>query len=108
MHKYSVAIAETGRFSEFPLSGVGVTAYSIDQRDRFRALADELSEKSNAAARHAHTLAEAYGYHGTLDKPSVKMLAEIFAAAHMEGELLPALLAALDVAGYEVKVIELA
>ena len=43
VHKYSVAIAETGRFSEFPLSGVGVTAYSIDQRDRFRALADELS-----------------------------------------------------------------
>lgn len=94
VHKYSVAIAETGRFSEFPLSGVGVTAYSIDQRDRFHALADELSEKSNAAARHAHTLAEAYGYRGTLDKPSVKMLAEIFAAAHMEGELLPALLAA--------------
>lgn len=94
VHKYSVAIAETGRFSEFPLSGVGVTAYSIDQRDRFRALADELSEKTNAAARHAHTLAEAYGYHGALDKPSVKMLAEIFAAARMEGELLPALLAA--------------
>ena len=94
VHKYSVAIAETGRFSEFPLSGVGVTAYSIDQRDRFRALASELSEKSNAAARHAHTIAEAYGYHGALDKPSVKMLAEIFAAAHMEGELLPALLAA--------------
>ena len=40
VHKYSVAIAETGRFSEFPLRGVGVTAYSIDQRDRFRALAD--------------------------------------------------------------------
>lgn len=93
VHKYSVAIAETGRFSEFPLSGVGVTAYSIDQRDRFRALADELSEKSNAAARHVHTLAEAYGCHGALDKSSVKMLAEIFAAAHMEGELLPALLA---------------
>ena len=94
VHNYSVAIAETGSFAEFPLRDISISAYSIELRDRFRKSAAELSEDAAKAAEAAKALASAYGYSGMPDKRAVQMLAELFRACSAEGELLPDMLAA--------------
>ncbi len=35
VHRYSIAIAETGDFADFPLKDIGITSYSMEQRDKF-------------------------------------------------------------------------
>lgn len=94
VHKYSVAIAETGSFADFPLNDIGVKAYSIEQRDKFRKEAEELAQTAANCQQSAENIAQAYNYSGALDKMAVKMLAEISKACQTEGELLGGLLGA--------------
>lgn len=105
VHKYSVAISETGSFADFPLNDIATTSYSIEQRDKFRKTASELADSAAASSQCAHALANAYGYSGALDKAAVKMLSEVFKACHADGELLSGLLCAphYDLAMQKIK-----
>ncbi|WP_443964909.1 DUF4011 domain-containing protein, partial [Ruminococcus sp.] len=105
VHKYSVAISETGSFADFPLNDIATTSYSIEQRDKFRKTASELADSASASSQCAHALANAYGYSGALDKAAVKMLSEVFKACHADGELLSGLLCAphYDLAMQKIK-----
>ncbi|MGN0553993.1 MAG: DUF4011 domain-containing protein [Oscillospiraceae bacterium] len=94
VHKYSVAIAETGSFSEFPLNDIGITSYSIEMRDNFRKTAGELAENAALSVQNARKLADAYGYSGALDKKAVEMLVKIYESCRSEGEILPDMLSA--------------
>lgn len=88
VHNYSLAIAETGSFSEFPLNDIGITSYSIEMRDSFRKAANELADTAAVSVRNARKLADTYGYCGVLDKTAVEMLVKIYEAYCSEGELL--------------------
>lgn len=45
VHRYSIAIAETGDFADFPLKDIGITSYSMEQRDKFHTEAADLAQK---------------------------------------------------------------
>ena len=94
IHSYSIAISETGNFSDFPLRDIKTRAYSIELRDRFRNTSKELKESAIAAAQAAETLSNTYGYNGTMDKKAVLMLSEISKAMKAEGEVLNGLIEA--------------
>lgn len=94
VHKYSLAISETGKYSDFPLNDIGISVYSIEQRDKFQNAANELSERASLSAQSAQMLADAYGYSGVLDRTAVEMLAKIYDARRLDGDILPDLLAA--------------
>ena len=92
VHRYSIAIAETGDFADFPLKDIGITSYSMEQRDKFHTEAADLALKATASSQCAQTLAQAYSYSGDLDKTAVKMLSHIYKASTADGELLDGLL----------------
>ena len=92
LHKYRIAITETGAFDSFPLKEIGTTSYSIEQRDGFRKAASELAESVLAAKRSIEALRNAYGYSGIADKAAVLMLGEIFKAMQSPGAVLPGLI----------------
>lgn len=94
VHRYSIAIAETGDFANFPLKDIGITSYSMEQRDKFHTEAADLAQKATASSQCAQTLAQAYSYSGGLDKTAVKMLSHIYKASTADGELLDGLLCA--------------
>ncbi|MBP0964808.1 MAG: DUF3320 domain-containing protein [Oscillospiraceae bacterium] len=94
VHKYSVAIAETGSFAEYPLNDIGISSYSIEMRDKFRKAANELAENAAVSVLNARKLADIYGYSGTMDKTAAQMLTKIYEACRLDGELLPDLLSA--------------
>lgn len=94
VHRYSIAIAETGDFADFPLKDIGITSYSMEQRDKFHTEAADLAQKATASSQCAQTLAQAYSYSGDLDKTAVKMLSHIYKASTADGELLDGLLCA--------------
>ena len=94
VHRYSIAIAETGDFADFPLKDIGITSYSMEQRDKFHTEAADLAQKATASSKCAQTLAQAYSYSGDLDKTAVKMLSDIYKASTADGELLDGLLCA--------------
>ena len=60
VHRYSIAIAETGDFANFPLKDIGITSYSMEQRDKFHTEAADLAQKATASSQCAQTLAQAY------------------------------------------------
>lgn len=88
IHKYCIAISETGSYADFPLNDIGTSVYSIEFRDQFRKAADELVASASAAVPSAALLCEAYGYNGTLDRAAVKMLTNLYIACQTDGELL--------------------
>lgn len=94
VHKYSVAIAETGSFADFPLNDIGITSYSIEMRDNFRKSADELAENAVLSVQNTRKLADTYGYSGALNKSAVEMIVKIYESCNSEGELLPDMLSA--------------
>lgn len=105
VHRYSIAIAETGDFANFPLKDIGITSYSMEQRDKFHTEAADLAQKATASSQCAQILAQAYSYSGDLDKTAVKMLSHIYKASTADGELLDGLLCAphYDLAMQKIK-----
>lgn len=93
IRQYRIAVSELGRFEDFPLNDIGLNSYSIELRDEFRSSAELIAESASAAITSAETLGDIYGYSGNMDRAAVRMLADIYKACSMEGELLSDLLA---------------
>lgn len=105
IHRYGIAISETGNFADFPLNDIGTASYSIELRDKFQNAARELAESASRAVQGALVLRDTYGYTGTMDKAAVLMLAQLYKAMEADGELLGKLIEAphYDIAAQRIR-----
>lgn len=94
VHRYAVAAEEIGSYSDHPLRGVGLTAYSMDTRERFRRETQALLAQTDKLGADCDTLLRWMG--GKKDQATVEALLATLRALALPGQQLPNLLTAPD------------